>query len=296
MRKHLKGTSMIKKKNREDTENINKEICDNCSSTVFTINGIYLVCDTCSSVIREYKNNDINREIELLPNTKTRTSVCGNGKLSRDMQRMYTYMWIPTDERSINNVYKEIYDKISGHLDIINRHNTQKKTIKGLALKIATLYKQVLKYGKVRRNPLKTGILAICFHYVSKENYNIINKTCRINKEFRKLVNRVPITLLDMIEKIDYKFASIKRKDILRLKRIIRRIQDLPIVINNTPRPVISGILLNYSIFYGMTDTINVTTIEKSLSVSTSSINKYSNRLSHVIYGFGTRYYSTTKK
>lgn len=314
LEKYSGGSSMVKKKNREEEEEDNKIICEQCGSTDVILNTIYITCTRCSYVLKKYKTNDINTEVSLLPNMKTRTSVCGNGKQARDMQRLYTYMWIPTDERSIHNVYKEIYNVVSKHLNLINRHDTQKRTANTLSMKTAILYRELIRCDKVHRNPLKKGILAKCFYYKSKENYiiltkkelakifeidvkyvtkgnNIINKTCRANKEFRKLVNRSPITLIDMISKIDHKFPTITEIDIERLKRITKRIKDLSISLNNTPRPIISGLLLNYAIYYGMTDTINSSTIEDKLSVSSSSINKYSSMLSHVIYNYNTRYY-----
>ena len=293
--------------------------CPYCNCTETKKDTRHIICKGCLSIIKSYENiestKDADYELDIIPNMKTRTTVYGNTKFGRTMQRVYTYISVPTKERSTNNIYKEILGKYCRHLDRAARHDSKNKISKDLIARTVKLYNKVVENSKIHRNPLKTGIISICFHYVAKENYiiwtkkelseifevdikhitkgnNIINKICRINHEFRGLINRSPITLIDMIEKINHKFPSITREDIIRLKNIVNRIKMSPKVINNTPTPIISGILLNYVKLYGIKH-ISIQDIQNKLSVSPSSINKYSNYFSYAVYNIDPYYYSS---
>lgn len=293
-----------RKRFKKINTNLNK--CEHCGNHKLYKKDKYTLCKSCLSIVSVEKTEENKKEEEiinkLLPNYRTRTVISSG---SNRIKKVYTYVSISSEERSINKIYNDILEKYTKNISIANGHDV-KKAEKDLIIMTIMLYKKIIKFGgTIHRDPLKTGIIAICFQYIAKDNYiiwtnkeiskifnvemkhitkgvRIINKLAKIEPEFRKHINRNPITLSDMVEKINFRFPLITYDDLNRLKKIVNRIKETRTALTNTPRPIISGILYNYVKLYNIP--ISKKEIIEGLSVSDSSITKYSKKFKYVIY------------
>lgn len=289
---------------QDDIDSNGNEIIDDnvcsCGCKEFTIVGCNKICVNCNSVIevttfsKEVADNESKAENELFKNIKSKTT-------SNDR-----YKNIPHAEIALKKIYDEIMETTGKYINEIKKYNITKSLHTEIIANTVRLYKEIYE-EKNHRNPPKTAILAICFNYVSKENFiywskkelakmfnmtqkhitkgnNKVNKLASINHEFRKLLNRRPLVIFDILEEIKFKFGSkLSSTDIQRLTEITNRISELPVVLKNTPRPIMGGLFAKFVKVYDIKNISNKDIIQE-LNISSSSINKYSKLLGYMIY------------
>jgi hypothetical protein len=284
--------------------------CPNCGSYNITIEDQNYICTDCLYLIDicyfdDHSMSYKNKENELFPNIKSLVSISGSGSANNRLRNNFTYVSIPPEEKSINDVYKNVITKYQRHLDIINKYDT-KCVSKDLIIEALLIYKKIVEIKGSRRHPLKSGIIAVCFYYVCKEKYiiltkkelatifeikqfyiakahKIINDMSSDNQDLSNMLNTTPITIYDILEKIQYKFETITQEDIENLRIILKRIENSKMIMNNTPIPVVSGILFNYVQVYNIKGITMKSIIEK-LSVSDSSIERYATFFKFAVY------------
>lgn len=293
-----------------------RKICTNCYNTNIVKYGQDYVCRDCLYTIDtdEYEmTSDVDITMDYMPSVKSRVSICGHSELAKRVGTILKYITVQHHEKTLYNLKKEITAKIGRHLNIVNRNNT-KCIPTELINNTIKLYANIINISKkIYRDPLKMGIIAMCFYYISKDNYviharkalanifeikqtyitdgnNNINRLCRENSEIGALINRDPITLYDMIDKIAHSFSTLTTKDINNLKKILKRVINSQHAIANTPQAVMSGIFYNY-IKYNNINTISKKDIVKKLDISISSIGKYSKLFKYAMYNYEIQHF-----
>lgn len=289
--------------------------CPQCGSIyLIKANGL-TICDDCATVLEEdvtssdIRDNESKPFNELFPNIKNR--IITMRKSTKSSHSLTVWNSIPYQEKALHSTY---LDALKKYTEYCKKKSFSTDNAPDIICKTLILYKEISK-EQSRRNPIKMGIIAICFNYISKEKYviwtkkelaeifqvdvkyitrgnNLINKFCKDNKDFCKMINRSPITLNDMLDKIRFKFKDkLSEEDFINLKKIIKRVEELPVTLNNTPRPIMSGIFANYIKVFGVQG-ISIEDIIRELPASPSSISKYINLYAHVVsFGLNKTYY-----
>lgn len=287
--------------------------CPECNQSEITIEDNNVICTKCLCVIRSNMTTDSimselsykSKEEELIPNIKSLVGINGYGVRANQLRNTFKYVGVPPDEKSIYKIYNEVLKKYNAHKDIINRHD-RNNISKDMIVDTLSLYKIIVKLSKKRRNPLKSGIIAMCMYYIYKEKYiiltkkelsnifevpissisggnKVINYLCNSHPELRRRLNRIPVSIFDIVDKIKFKFESISNVDVKNINNILFSIKDLSVVKNNTAIPVVSGILKNYANVYKKKK-ITMNRIIKELSVSDSSVDRYSDYFQFAVY------------
>jgi len=297
---------------QNDHKNINTNIdvskeCPNCGSYKLTVENQNFICTDCLYIIKvNYTEENMsykNKENELFPNINSLVSIPGTS--NNKLRNNFTYVSIPAKEKSMSSVYKNVIAKHEKHSDIINQYDV-KGISKDLIIEALLIYKKIIEIAGSRRNLLKSGIIAMCLYYVYKEKYiiltkkelatifeidqsyiskanKIINDLSADNQDLASMINTTPVTVYDILDKIQYKFQCITQEDIDNLRIILKRIENSKMIKNNTPIPVVSGILYNYAVLNNIKE-ITVRSIIDKLSVSDSSIERYATFFKFAVY------------
>jgi transcription initiation factor TFIIIB Brf1 subunit/transcription initiation factor TFIIB len=283
-----------------------KRICEHCGSSKFFKDMNNVVCGECFVIFNNIKYNTKSYENEhsakniLFKDKKTNVNV--SGKLGYSFRNIYSWQRNTPHKEKVN---KKLYD------DMRDRYTkyAKKKGIKvnnHIITKTIIIFRLINKYNKINRGKLKMGVLARCFYFASKDLYiiwsktelcelfdiqcsyltkgkSIVNNTCRNCDELKEHINMDPIMALDILDKIQDKFPSLKDKDVVLLRKFVSRVQDDEDVIKNTPRAIVAGILsLFVQIF--KKKSITMSNIISQLAVSSSSIKQYSKKFEWLIY------------
>lgn len=269
-------------------EKLGDTVCENCLKIVYTINTSEKLIDAATNPVNQ-----------LLFQTKNRVVISGGKNNYR--RRQCKWDGISSSEAADNKLLNEIIGKFKRVPNIIAYG-----TISNDDIANALLIYRFIKKIKQRRDPIKMGIIAKAFYWVSKDNHilysandlakmfnidkkyiskgnKIINGYCQDYPEFDNLIEKSPISANDIIDKIQYKFDKlVTNKDIMELKVLANRIGETLTALKNTTRAVICGI---FNIYCSQRiPTITKSMICEKMSISDSSISKYSKVFGYLIY------------
>jgi len=254
----------------EDEEETQEPYCHRCGETKFVTLDHETRCFSCNLVV--YREVYEDKIIEGMENPSThlwsefRNSAVVRGGRGNFRQKKSSE-WSAVSSKAIRT--KKINDKIMADLkevkeilagQKINKHNLESALI---------LFNYIVDI-KQRRDPIKTGIIAKLFYYVSKDHHilysdkdlckmfkttlsaiskgnRVINQTCQNYPDFNAKIEKSPITPDDIIDKIAYKFpTTINSRDIMELRLLMRRAQYNVETLRNTSRAVVCGIFYLY--------------------------------------------------
>lgn len=156
-----------------------------------------------------------------------------------------------------------------------------------------------------QRQNNKVGIIAYIFYYINKEyneiytknelskifnidkkvvqdGNNHINKVLKKNPNLRHLINKRPVTLDDLIAKLDKKFPRLTDQELKLVKKYASRIKNTTVYLKGPPSVLLTGILMNLIRMYNFT--INEKDLKDVYDHSLSTLNKYEKKLKAYIY------------
>ncbi len=276
--------------------------CNNCNNDVNTIEySGEIICKWClgSISVQTEMEDDYNN---LFVNKKSITDVGINSSVKNSRLLMKSHNWARVPHKE-NKVYV-FYNFILGLKDKISNNNY----LQEISKKTCNIFQMLNDADKPFRNPIKTGILANCFYYMSKE-YDIIyfsheladlfgttndiitrsaNRIIKIlikEPKLSKKINTTPLVLTDYKAYIRYKFPYFTVDDMNLIVKYLKRLEKHPLCISNEVKSILTGILINISRFDQFKKyNITIHKIKEVFGTSTSTITKYNNELFHMIY------------
>lgn len=255
----------------------------------------------------------------IMPEISTKTYI--SGRCSRALKQLHQWNSSSYSEKVNKKIYDDLcilyanYVKLKAKERYARDHNIPIKNVPENKLIIPLINKEiiedtVMKYKainntKISRFPIRDGVIAKCFYYACKDRYiimhnqdltkmwnikndvisrgnNKLNKQLKANKKIWSQFNKRPIKLTDYIYNLRGIFPKLLEEHVAIIKRIIYRIIDNRIVLKNTPRAILSGILNNCIRIYKFP--ITYLDIKDELYISISTINKYTKSLEPLIY------------
>lgn len=299
---------IIRQSNHKNINNIYRtNNCQSCGSTKLTMNGYITICYDCQVIdkhsvdshtydIMSQRNDPKNN---LFINSKTRTYIHVNRKIAHSsyIQNLHSWESVPYNETTNKLLYKKM-------LSLCKKNKNKKIYNENVIARAIKIFDVIKKY-KSNRNPIKQGVLAMCFYYSWKENYifftfkqmskifkidkkiiskgnNIINKLYKTVPHIAKVINKTPLNLLNYIDNIQFHFPILSPSHIQNITKYINRIKNNPIAIINVPKSIMVGILCNYVDKYHIQLSHN--TIIKKIGASKSNASQYRRKLKPILY------------
>lgn len=273
----------------------NIKICSRCNSDRIIINHDQMICRKCLTCLGDAPQKvggdqvvDINTVWN--PEHYTKSSVHMSKVTTENRRRNQLSEWGRHTYR--DKVQLETRKFIT---EVFKRNNITNTLIINETTKLFTILNKLL----CRRTPIKFGILANAFRYVSKNYYRlysykelakmfnikkkiitksnkIINALCKENIKIKNMINQKPIKLIDYSLTIKDKFPEFNKDDMRILDEIMVAIEGTLINKCNEPKSILAGLIVNLiELTPRLKLQISRSMIRSRLNVSSSTVIEY---------------------